>query len=164
MTEENKIEETQQSQEIREESKKKLSPVAIVVIIAGVLVIALLAVFLFANNSQTNEEEKIEMPKEAIFFDIPEIIVSLSGNTTNIRYLKLVIALELEDEQAKAVVDSQMPKIIDEYQIFLRQLRLEDLRGSIGSYRLKEALLLRASQVVQPVKVNDVLIKEMLIQ
>jgi flagellar FliL protein len=95
---------------------------------------------------------------------MPEIIVSLSGNSSNIRYLKLVLSLELASAEDQAVVESQMPKITDEYQTYLRQLRLEDLRGSVGTYRLKEALLLRINQVVQPVEVKDVLLKEMLIQ
>jgi len=57
-----------------------------------------------------------------------------------------------------------MPRIIDNFQVYLRELRLEDLRGSAGMYRLREELLTRVVAAAQPVRVKDVLFKEMLIQ
>ena len=47
---------------------------------------------------------------------------------------------------------------------YLRELRLEDLQGAAGVYRLREELLVRVNQAVRPAKVNDVLFKDMLIQ
>ena len=46
----------------------------------------------------------------------------------------------------------------------IRELRVEDLRGSAGLYRLREELLARVNNAAQPAKVNDVLFKEMLVQ
>ena len=57
-----------------------------------------------------------------------------------------------------------MPRIVDNFQIYLRELRIEDLRGSDGIYRLREELLARVNAAVAPVKVTDVLFKEMLVQ
>jgi flagellar FliL protein len=57
-----------------------------------------------------------------------------------------------------------MPRIVDNFQIYLRELRVDDLRGSGGIYRLREELLARVNAAVAPVKVNDVLFKEMLVQ
>ena len=42
--------------------------------------------------------------------------------------------------------------------------RLEELQGSIGTYRLKEEINGRLNRILAPVKVNDVLFKEILIQ
>ncbi|MFX9073467.1 flagellar basal body-associated FliL family protein, partial [Acinetobacter baumannii] len=57
-----------------------------------------------------------------------------------------------------------LPRIIDNFQVYLRELRLDDLKGSAGMYRLREELLLRVNMAAQPVKIKDVLFKEMLVQ
>ena len=56
------------------------------------------------------------------------------------------------------------PRIIDNFQVYLRELRVEDLRGSAGIYRLREELLARVNNAVHPTKVKDVLFKDMLVQ
>ncbi len=61
-------------------------------------------------------------------------------------------------------ISAVMPRIVDNFQIYLRELRIEDLRGSDGIYRLREELLARVNAAVAPVKVTDVLFKEMLVQ
>ena len=57
-----------------------------------------------------------------------------------------------------------MPHILDNCQNFLRELRVEDLKGSAGMYRLREGVLLRVAASVAPIKVLDVLFKEILVQ
>jgi len=57
-----------------------------------------------------------------------------------------------------------MPRIIDNFQVYLRELRIDDLKGSAGMYRLREELLTRVNAAAQPAKINAVLFKEMLIQ
>ena len=57
-----------------------------------------------------------------------------------------------------------MPRIIDNFQVYLRELRVEDLQGSAGMLRLREELMMRVNNAVKPAKVNDVLFKEMLVQ
>jgi flagellar protein FliL len=170
MAEDKKLENTEsevaEGEESEEQQPKKKSNLLIIAIISiFVVLIAAGAYFLLVKtgtNDDTEVKEVVQMP--SVFFQMPEMIVSLSGNTSNIRYLKLVLSLEIASEEDKAVVEAQLPKITDEFQTYLRQLRLEDLRGSIGTYRLKEALLLRTNQIVQPVEVKDVLLKEMLVQ
>ncbi len=46
----------------------------------------------------------------------------------------------------------------------MRELRLEDLGGSAGLFRLKEELLFRVNRAVEPVRVTDILFREMLVQ
>ena len=48
--------------------------------------------------------------------------------------------------------------------MYLRELRVDDLHGSAGIYRLKEELLRRVSVAAYPVLIRDVLFKEMLVQ
>jgi flagellar FliL protein len=47
---------------------------------------------------------------------------------------------------------------------YLREMRPEELRGSAGTYRLREELLARANIAVSPARVTDVLFSEMIIQ
>lgn len=113
------------------------------------------------------EETKMEdqAPTEpGIFFDLDEILVTLRTAGTKQKFLKLQVALELEKQEDVARVEAVKPRIIDNFQVFLRELRLEELEGSQGVYRIKEELLDRVNQAVYPVKIKDVLFKDMLIQ
>ena len=57
-----------------------------------------------------------------------------------------------------------MPRVIDAFQTYLRELRPTDLDGSAGLYRLKEELTRRVNVAVAPSQVNAVLFKEIVVQ
>ena len=100
----------------------------------------------------------------AFFYDLPEILVNLNSNGRKQNFLKIRVSLELESPLDTPKVESVMPRIIDNFQVYLRELRIEDLQGSAGLLRLREELLTRVNSSVKPAKVNDVLFKEMLVQ
>ena len=100
----------------------------------------------------------------AVFFDLPDLLVNLNTTGRKASFLKLSVSLELERGDDLARLQAVMPRIIDNFQVYLRELRVEDLRGSSGIYRLREELLTRVNTAVAPVKVRDVLFKEMLVQ
>jgi len=52
----------------------------------------------------------------------------------------------------------------DQIQTYLRELRVSDLNGSAGLFRLKEELTRRVNTVISPSQVNAVLFKEIVIQ
>ena len=79
-------------------------------------------------------------------------------------FLKIRISLELEKESDIPLIKALMPRVIDNFQVYLREIRLEDLNGSAGIYRLREELLRRISAASAPAKIKDVLFKEMLVQ
>jgi flagellar FliL protein len=103
-------------------------------------------------------------PKPSVFFDLPDLLVNLNSTGRKASFLKISISLDLEDQADTARVQAVMPRIIDNFQVYLRELRVEDLRGSGGIYRLREELLARVNAAASPVKVKDVLFKEMLVQ
>ena len=112
-------------------------------------------------------EQQVEgdaVAQDAVFYDLPELLVNLSTAGRKSTFLKLKISLELVRPEDVPKVESVMPKIIDNFQAYLRELRVEDLKGSAGMYRLREELLKRVSAAIAPIKVNDVLFKEMLVQ
>lgn len=108
--------------------------------------------------------EEGAVPTEAVFLPIPDMIVNLSAEGTKQNYLKLKVQLELANEADKAAVEAVMPRVIDQFQTYLRELRPKDLRGSAGIYRLQMELLARVNAAAAPTKVNDVLFQEILIQ
>jgi flagellar FliL protein len=108
--------------------------------------------------------EEVQAPKPAVFFDLPDLLVNLNGAGRKASFLKLTVSLELEKQDDVARLQAVLPRIIDNFQVYLRELRVEDLRGSGGIYRLREELLTRVNAAAAPVKVADVLFKEMLVQ
>jgi flagellar FliL protein len=111
------------------------------------------------------EKESDSKKKEAAFFyDLGEMVVNLNTDGKRQTFLKLVVQLELESAADKPVIDNLKPRIVDNFQTYLRELRVDDLRGSAGLYRLREELLFRVSEAVHPVKIRDVLFQQMLVQ
>ena len=120
---------------------------------------------LMGKKKEAAAAEAAPPPKPLVFFDLPDFLVNLnSGGAKKASFLKLSVSLELEKQEDTARLQAVMPRIVDNFQIYLRELRIDDLRGSGGIYRLREELLARVNAAVAPVKVNDVLFKEMLVQ
>lgn len=101
---------------------------------------------------------------KAVFYDLPELLVNLNAAGRKSAFLKIRISLELQQAEDIPKIEGMMPRIIDNFQVYLRELRVEDLKGSAGMYRLREELLTRVAAAAAPAKVNDVLFKEMLVQ
>ena len=98
------------------------------------------------------------------YHDLPTILVNLNTSGEGSGFLKLAVSLELKSQKAKDEIKSVTPRIVDSFQVYLRELRVSDLDGSAGLQRLREELLLRVNNTVKSVKVKDVLFKEMLVQ
>jgi flagellar FliL protein len=114
------------------------------------------------EHAEGAEAEPEESP--SVFHDLPELLVNLNSTGRKSSFLKLSISLELEDDATIDRLKEVMPRIIDNFQVYLRELRIEDLSGSAGLERLREELLLRVNAAVRPAVVRDVLFKEMLVQ
>jgi flagellar FliL protein len=109
-------------------------------------------------------EEKKEPEKKAVFMDLPDMTVNLSSTDQRASYLRLKVTLEMSEEDSVEKITPKMPKVLDAFQIYLRELRATDLDGSAGVHRLKEELTRRINVAVHPAKVDAVLFKEILIQ
>ena len=101
---------------------------------------------------------------DSAFLAIPTMIVNLNTEDGTPRYLRLTVQLELVDPDEKAEVEAIIPRVIDQFQTYLRELRVRDLRGSAGIYRLQMELLWRVNQAADPVEIKDILFQEILIQ
>ncbi len=122
--------------------------------------------FLFKKSdkaAQAQADAPLTPPKVA-FSDMQDILVNIQSNDGTPAYLKLGVSLELDDDTQKAALTPLLPRITDQFQAYLRELRLDDLKGSAGVLRLKEELLRRVNVAAAPYKVRDVLLKEMIVQ
>ena len=106
--------------------------------------------------------EQEQLP--SYYYEMPEMLVNLTSTNKKPAYLKLRLDLELADKESADKVEVMLPRIVDSFQVYLRALRIEDLQGSAGLYRLRQELLSRVSMSVANVEIRDVLFKEMLVQ
>ncbi len=130
----------------------------------GVLYATGFASKLLGGKAETTEAAAPPPAKPSVFLDLPDLLVNLNSTGRKASFLKISVSLELEEQGDTARIQAVMPRIVDNFQVYLRELRVEDLRGSGGIYRLREELLARVNAAASPVKVRDVLFKEMLVQ
>jgi len=103
-------------------------------------------------------------PPQVAYYDVPTLIVNIQSSDGTPVYLKLSLELELYTNDETAGIQALMPRIVDQFQGYLRELRSDDLKGSAGIMRVKEELLRRTNVAAAPYRVRDVLLKEMIIQ
>ncbi|PCJ71790.1 MAG: flagellar basal body protein FliL [Rhodobiaceae bacterium] len=136
------------------------------IVVIGGIVGALFAFDVFGGGE--GDMEMVEVVEEErvppVFFDMPEILVNMSTNGGPSRYLKMRVALEVPDEDVIAEIELVMPRVVDSFQVYLRELRPEDMEGSASIVRMKEELLRRVNLAVEPIHINDVLFKEVVVQ
>jgi flagellar FliL protein len=105
-----------------------------------------------------------EGPDGITFFTLPDMVVNIQAPDGRPTFLKLKLTLETSDAHVAEQLQSEMPRMQDMFQGFLRELRPEDLAGSAGSFQLRAEILRRVNLIAAPGKVDAVLIEEMLVQ
>jgi flagellar protein FliL len=148
-------------------TKKKLPIMLIAMIAAGVVLIGggAAAYFLLFSAPQEAASEAHAAPvHESFIFNLPPMTVNLNTDDGVARFMKMTIALEVADEEVMTEIQPRMAKVVDAFQVYLRELRISDLEGSAGIYRLKEELLRRVNLAIFPAQVESILFKEILVQ
>lgn len=113
-----------------------------------------------------------DTPRPPAFFEMPEIITNLNATGRRPVFVKLRSKLEITRAEDAAAVQAAMPRLLDLFQTYLRETRPEELRGSVGTHRLREELIARANIAVSPPagstqpapRVTDVLFTEIIVQ
>ncbi len=99
------------------------------------------------------------------YYAMPKLVVNLAGTEgQRSPYMELVLTLESSSSATFNKVPDLMPRLKDQLNSFLRELRVEDLNGSTGTWRLRRELHNRFNTVMDPKKIDAVLIESMLIQ
>jgi flagellar FliL protein len=103
-------------------------------------------------------------PAAPTYVEMPQIVANLNAGPRRTAFVKLQARLELSKPEDLAAFTAAQPKVMDLFQTYLREMRPEELRGSMGTFRLREQLIARASLAAAPAKVIDVLFTELLVQ
>ncbi len=149
-------------------ARSKLPLKSVLMAVGGLVALAVVGggayYFFFAGRSEAAVASG--QVKPAIFLDMPEVLVNLSstGASDRTQYLKVKVVLEVPDQNMSAQIEPIMPRLMDTFQTYLRELRPTDLDGSAGLYRLKEELTRRVNAAIAPSRINAVLFKEIVIQ
>ncbi len=145
--------------------KKLLLLVAVVIlvaaIIAGLWFSGLLPHLLGGGKAKHEVAAVNEKPS---LLDVADVVTNLDTGTHRAVFVKLRAKIEIAHMADAAAVTSNMPRILDAFQTYLRSTRPEELHGGEGTYRLREALINRIDSIVAPVQILDVLFVEVLIQ
>jgi flagellar FliL protein len=147
-------------------SPKRKLPLKLIIIGAAALIVigggGAGAYFMFGSHDSKAASAVVKPP---VFFDVPEVLVNLStAGSERTQYLKVKVVLELPDSTLTSQIQSTMPRVMDTFQTYLRELRPTDLEGSAGLYRLKEELTRRVNVSIAPSRINAVLFKEIVVQ
>ena len=155
------------------ETAKKFSKLKLLILAAPVLLIGagaglwftgILPGLLGMGHAVHNEQDAVKMTSAPIFVDLPEMVANLNNNAARPSYVKLLARLEVPKQEDADRVRANMPRLQDIFLTYLREMRPEELRGSAGTYRLREELIARANVAAAPAHVTDVLFTQMLIQ
>ena len=121
--------------------------------------------FLFFAKKGHDKVAEAPPPPKPLFVDMPDLLVNMStqpGERT--QYLKIKVVLEAKDQQLVNQIQPNIPRMVDIFQTYLREVRPSDLNGSAGMFRLKEELTRRVNSTIAPHQVSAVLFKEILVQ
>jgi flagellar FliL protein len=143
-------------------------PVLLVAVVAGLWFTGILPGLLGMNKKPVKPTGESKPPVAAAapptYVDVPAVLANLNVPGKRPSYLKLHAKLELASKSDEAGVTAAMPRILDLFQTYLRDMRPEELRGAEGTYRLREELIARATVAAAPARVADVLFVEMIVE
>ena len=120
--------------------------------------------FLFKKEHHEEKPAPVAA-KPPAFVDMPEVLVNLSSaGNGRAHYLKAKIVLEVTDQKIAEEIKPVLPRVLDSFQTYLREMRSSDLEGSAGLYRVRDELTRRVNLAVAPSRINAVLFKEIVVQ
>lgn len=129
--------------------------------------------YFFKYKSQSNSGSSINSPiqegadhgsDQAIFYNLDEFVVNLNKVNNQNNFLKVALTFQFKGQENTAKIEDKLPIIKDAFQIYLRELKAGDIQGSAGIFLLKQELLLRVNKILYPIKIEDVLFRDLLIQ
>jgi flagellar FliL protein len=136
----------------------------LLLMIAGALWFSGVLPRVFGMEKHEDKTAEVAKPVPPSYVDVPEMVANLNSGSHKPAYVKLLARVEVPKPDDVDKVRAALPRLQDMMQTYLREMRPEELRGSAGTYRLREELLVRANAAVAPAKVSDVLFTQMLVQ
>lgn len=117
------------------------------------------------------EEAPTDVEQAVAYYEMEEsdpipILADLDVGGRSPALLKLDVVLVYNDPELAALLerDDVTAHLTDTYMEFVRTLRVEDVNGSMGTYRLRAELLRRTNLVIAPARAERILLPEFLVQ
>ncbi|MGU9982206.1 flagellar basal body-associated protein FliL [Phreatobacter sp. HK31-P] len=120
--------------------------------------------FFMKKKPDSASAPPVEVARPVAFVDLPDMTVNLSVGQDRPQYLRVKVALEVTDSKVADQIKPIMPRVIDAFQLYLREMRPSDIEGSAGIFRLRDELTRRVNTAVHPARVNAVLFREIVVQ
>lgn len=155
-------------------TRKKISPMVLLGCIIGFVFLLLFGGgwLIYKNfssppaeekkNSQA-EEGKDTLPLGNYFVAIPEAVVNLRSQKPKGNILRTTLVLQIYNKEDEQRIKEFTPIILDQVLSYLRDQSVSDLEGP-GLERMRQAILLRINNIVRPIKVYRVILKDFIIQ
>jgi flagellar FliL protein len=161
--------------EVKEEIKKEnegwgfwtFRNIIMVALIFSVIMFGFWYYFFGAGLVQSMREENDQSTKlkQVEVMDLEPMIVPLySPGQANPSFAKIDIAIEAKGTYNIEAVKSNQTRIVDILYQYVRGLRPDDLRGSMGLYRLRKEIALRINTSIAPSEIEAVLFKDLIVQ
>ncbi len=156
--------------------KKHFKKTAVIIAVPALLALAIAGLWIFGvlhNPFGSTKHDTAGSPDKAvkdvahsapIIIELPEMVANLNAPGRRPAYIKLKAEVELDKAEDKAVFTAIQPHVMDLFQTYLREIHPEELRGSAGTYRLREELLTRINTAISPGRIVDLLFSELLVQ
>jgi flagellar FliL protein len=109
-------------------------------------------------------EPLLAAARAPIFVQMPEITANLNASGRRATFIKMRSQIEVLGQDDAAALTLALPRLVDLFTVYLREMRPEELRGSAGTHRLREELIARAKIAAHPARVSDVVFQEILMQ
>jgi len=145
--------------------KKKL-----ILIIVGVVLLLLIgggvgAWFMGVFDSSEPEEVKevVIPPGPPVYHEFKQIVVDLKKTGRRVHYIKIKVVVEIPTRDLPALQAAEL-KVVDKVQTHLRGQTREQLVGAKGTELMRNDIAKIVSDILDPVKINGVLFREILLQ
>src|SRR5262245_29419383 len=100
--------------EVAAQPKRKFQLSVMVVGVLGVLGVGAGSYFFFFRHHGEEAHVEAEKPKPAVYVDVPDMLVNLTGNPgERVQYLKVKVVLELKEEKQIEEIKPNMPRVTD---------------------------------------------------
>ncbi|MBN1477089.1 flagellar basal body-associated FliL family protein [Candidatus Sumerlaeota bacterium] len=149
---------------------RKKSPLKLIITVLGAIVViggvaAGAKIFMSAggDDAEIPEPPPDAIPEFGTIVQLEEFTVNLNESAGS-RYLRVRIALELEDSAMEAVIMERMPLIHDTVLLYLSGLVMEDINTVAGKELVKDQIRQRIEQHLRQGTIRRVLFEEFLVQ
>lgn len=173
------VDDKKDEKEVKEEVEPKKKKPLILIIVAVLVVVLVgggIAGYFFMSKgkhskgaevkkgeAKTERSEKGEPKEGGPMLALDPFVVNLS-DTDSTRYLKVIMQIELPNEEIKPELEGKMPQVRDEIIMLLSSKSFDDLSTSPGKRSLKRAILDSVNKYLTTGKATNVFFSDFVIQ